>query len=169
LRICLVCSGNICRSPTAEVILVEQLRAAGLGDSVQVDSAGIGDWHVGDDMDRRSRAALVAAGYQPERHRARQFWPSDFAQRDLVLALDESHRRDLLRLADRTNAAAANRAKVVLLRSFDPSAEPGAEVADPYFGDADGFVEVLGQIERAGAGLVESLRESPGRVSDTQP
>src|SRR2546423_4745135 len=83
-RICLVCLGNICRSPMAETILRAELDSAGLDGKVVVDSAGTGDWHIGDAMDPDARAALARRGYDGSPHRARQFEPSWLAGRDLV-------------------------------------------------------------------------------------
>jgi len=161
VRVCFVCSGNICRSPTAEVVLVAKLREAGLHDVV-VDSAGTGDWHVGEDMDPRSRATLVAHGYDLPRHEAKQFTAADFARRDLVVALDEGRLRRLRDLAADADDPDDARAKIVLLRSYDPSAGDAAgddlDVPDPYYGDSDGFVEVLRQVEVACAGLLASVR-----------
>jgi low molecular weight protein-tyrosine phosphatase len=159
VRVCFVCSGNICRSPTAEVVFGALLRDAGL-DDVIVDSAGTGDWHVGDDMDHRARATLVAHGYEHPRHEAKQFTPADFASRDLVVALDAGHVRHLHELASSADEPDEARAKIVLLRSFDPDADPAdLDVPDPYYGGPDGFVEVLQQIESAGAGLLTSLSQ----------
>ncbi|MGN6606857.1 MAG: low molecular weight protein-tyrosine-phosphatase [Jatrophihabitans sp.] len=158
MRICFVCSGNICRSPTAEVVLTALVEAEGL--DVEIDSAGTGGWHAGEDMDDRSRRTLEGAGYTPARHTAKQFTPADFAARDLVVALDLGHLRELRRLADRTADPAASRAKLVLLRSFDPTADPNdLDVPDPYYGGPDGFTEVLAQVERAADGLLASLRQ----------
>jgi low molecular weight protein-tyrosine phosphatase len=159
VRVCFVCSGNICRSPTAEVVFAALLRDAGV-DDVTVDSAGTGDWHVGDDMDRRARATLVEHGYDHPRHEAKQFTPADFDSRDLVVALDAGHVRYLRELASAADDPDDARAKIVLLRSFDPDADPAdLDVPDPYYGGAEGFVEVLQQIERAGAGLLASVRQ----------
>ena len=128
------------------------------GTDVQVDSAGTGNWHAGDDMDRRSRAVLETAGYGFARHTARQFTPDDFAERDLVVALDSGHRDVLWWLAAETDDPEDARAKIVLLRSYDSSADPDdLDVPDPYYGGGTGFDEVLEQIERACAGLVESI------------
>ncbi len=125
-------------------------------DGFQVDSAGTGDWHAGDDMDARARATLIAQGYDPPRHEAKQFAAADFAGRDLVVALDRGHARHLLDLADLADDPQAARDKVVLLRSFDQAAaaEDDLDVPDPYYDDADGFVTVLRQIERACTGLL---------------
>lgn len=157
VRVCFVCSGNICRSPTAEAVFVSMLRDASI-DGVVVDSAGLGDWHVGDDMDRRARATLSAHGYDHPRHDAKQFTAADFAERDLVVALDRGHEARLAQLARLADDPEEARAKIALLRSFDPAADD-LDVPDPYYGGSDGFVEVLQQVERACAGLVAALRQ----------
>jgi protein-tyrosine phosphatase len=156
-RVCFVCSGNICRSPIAEAVLRRLVDDAGLTGRVEVDSAGTGDWHVGERADRRARTALLEAGYPDDGHRARQFELHWFAERDLVIALDRGHLRTLRSWAP-TNL---DRAKVRLLRSFDPSAgsrpdttSSGADVADPYYDGPDAFREVLVQIETACQGLL---------------
>lgn len=151
-RVCLVCLGNICRSPIAAVVLAE--RVAGLGLPVLVDSAGTGSWHVGEQADPRARAALRRGGYDGETHRARQFDPSWFAELDLVLALDEANLADLRRLAPDPQA----RDRVRLLRSFDPAAAGDLAVPDPYYGDAAGFLDTLAVVEAAVDGLMGELR-----------
>jgi protein-tyrosine phosphatase len=160
-RIGVVCSGNICRSPTAEVVLTARLAEAGLGDRVTVESCGLGDWHVGDPMDARSAAVLTSAGYDPSRHRAQVLplsWSADPDGLDLLLAMDAGHRRDLL-------AGGAAPERVRLFRDFDP-ADPGADVPDPYYGGPDGFEEVLGMVERTSrvlAGLLAARLEPDRR------
>jgi protein-tyrosine phosphatase len=155
-RVCFVCSGNICRSPTAEAVLRRQLVEAGLDGDVVVDSAGLGDWHVGEGADHRSAAALRQRGYPAWVHRARQFRAADFAGRDLVVALDAGHERGLRMLAP----TAADRAKVRLLRSYDPAAAGRGEldVPDPYYGGPDGFEHVLELVEAACRGLLAEVR-----------
>jgi protein-tyrosine phosphatase len=146
--IALVCLGNICRSPVAQVVLESRLAEAGLGDRVVVHSSGTGDWHVGRPMDPRAAATLLAAGYDPSRHRARQYddtWP---AEHDLVLAMDESNLEDLGGRSDR----------VGLFR--DPDPEGPGEVPDPYYGGADGFDEVLAIIERTSDALVDAVADT---------
>jgi low molecular weight protein-tyrosine phosphatase len=160
-RVCFVCSGNICRSPTAEAVLRRQLAEAGLDGQVVVDSAGLGDWHVGGGADSRSAATLRQRGYPAWEHRARQFTAADFADRDLVVALDSGHERALRRLAP----TAADRDKVRLLRSYDPAAAAGSgelDVPDPYYGGADGFEHVLDLIEAACRGLLAEVRTRLG-------
>ena len=158
-RVCFVCSGNICRSPTAEAVLRRQLAEAGLDGQVAVDSAGLGDWHVGEGADRRSAAALRQRGYPAWEHRARQFTAADFAERDLVVALDAGHERDLLALAP----TAADRDKVRLLRSYDSAAGTGElDVPDPYYGGPAGFERVLDLVEEACRGLLAEVRTQLG-------
>lgn len=146
-----VCLGNICRSPMAEAVMRQRLQEAGLAEVVRVDSAGTGDWHIGDDIDRRAKATLASRGYLLT-HSARQFQPGWFAERDLVLGMDDDNRRDLQRMA----ADPHDRAKVHLLRAFDPAATD-LEVPDPYYGDASGFPQVLDIIETACDGLLQQL------------
>jgi len=98
-RVCLVCLGNICRSPMAETVLRAELASAGLDGLVVVDSAGTGDWHVGDGMDPGARAALATRGHDGSAHRARQFQPSWLSRRDLILAMDRRNLADLQRMA----------------------------------------------------------------------
>jgi protein-tyrosine phosphatase len=157
LRICFVCSGNICRSPTAEAVLRRQLTEAGLDGQVVVDSAGLGDWHVGEGADHRSAAALRRRGYPAWEHRARQCTAADFAERDLVVALDSGHERALRALAP----TAADRDKVRLLRSYDAAAAAGSgelDVPDPYYGGPAGFDHVLDLVEAACRGLLAEVR-----------
>jgi len=157
-RITVVCLGNICRSPIGEAVLRQRLAAAGLGDRVSVDSAGTGDWHVGQGADTRAMAVLDAHGYEHD-HTVRQITPNWFAEIDLALAMDESNYANLERLIARSGQDTELR----MMRSFDPSLvhlpEPHHEldVPDPYYGAGDGFVQVLRMIERASDGLVEQL------------
>ncbi len=160
LRVCFVCTGNICRSPTAEVVFRGLLADADFSETVLVDSAGTGPWHAGNDMDPRARRTLEAHGYQPVRHVARQFSPADFAERDLVLAIDASHLARLGTLARLAADPGEATASISLLRSYDPAAVVAGDldVPDPYYDDARGFDLVLDQIERACAGLLAALQ-----------
>ncbi|WP_344072274.1 low molecular weight protein-tyrosine-phosphatase [Microbacterium sediminicola] len=152
-RVVFVCTGNICRSPMAEVVFRSLADQAGLGDRVASASAGTGDWHVGERADTRTLEALQRRGYAGDQHRARQFTHRDFVASDLVLALDRSHER-ILRGWARTEADAD---KIALLMSFDPHAAT-MDVPDPYYADAQMFDEVLGMIDRASRGLFRQLQ-----------
>jgi protein-tyrosine phosphatase len=149
--IALVCLGNICRSPTAHVVLHSRLVDAGLDDRVTVGSSGTGDWHVGRPMDRRAAAALSGAGYDPSRHRAQQYDDSWAGAHDLVLAMDHDN---LAELGGRSE-------RVALFRDFDPVGT-GDDVPDPYYGGADGFHDVLTIVERTSAALVDELAVALG-------
>ena len=155
-RVCVICSGNICRSPMGEVILRSMLRSAGLDRQVVVDSAGTGGWHEGHAADPRTVRALKDRGYDGTRHRAREFRPEWFSDRDLIVVADEGHLRDLRRWAPDAHASA----KVRLLREFDATAVDSGtlEVDDPYYGNADDFDQCLTVVERACQGLVGRLR-----------
>lgn len=155
--IAVVCSGNICRSPVADVVLSARLAEAGLDEQVRVESFGLGDWHVGDPMDRRSAASLSTGGYDGSRHRARQFGAAHVAAYDLVLAMDRGHLRDL-------RAQGVDGDRLRLFREFDPSPADG-EVPDPYYGGAAGFAEVLDLVERTADALVAELRTLLGAGS----
>jgi protein-tyrosine phosphatase len=169
VRVCFVCSGNICRSPTAQVALTALAADAGRSDLVEADSAGTGSWHAGDDMDERSRATLAEAGYDVARHVAKQFTAADFATRDVVVALDGGHYDELWDLAAHTGAVDAARAKIVLLRSFDPELRPGEspDVGDPYYGGPAGFDTVLQQVERSCAALLRGIEQAVESGADS--
>jgi len=149
VHVVFVCSGNICRSPIAEKVFAAELERAGLAEGVRVTSAGTGGWHIGDPADERAAAVLRAAGY-PSDHQARQV-DADTLGADLIVALDDTHRRALSR---------AGAGRVRLLRSFDPAAPERAEVPDPYYGEDAGFDEVLAMIRAAVPGMLDWVREN---------
>jgi protein-tyrosine phosphatase len=153
-RICFVCMGNICRSPTAEVVMRARLVDAGLADRVVVDSAGTAAWHVGAAADERSLAAMTTHGYDGSAHVGRQFDAAWFADRDLVVAMDNKNMQSLRWMAPPDQVH-----KLVRLRSFDPAAQGGdLDVPDPYYGGVDGFDDVLAMVEAACDGLIEQVR-----------
>jgi protein-tyrosine phosphatase len=153
IRLSFVCLGNICRSPTAEAVMRHLIKQEGLQEQILIDSAGLGDWHVGHARDSRSQAVGKRRGI-PLEGVARQFQPDDFARFDYVLAMDRQNRDGLLKLAPDAQA----RAKVRLLRSFDPASPPEAEVPDPYYGGPQGFDQVFDICQAACAGLLAQLR-----------
>jgi protein-tyrosine phosphatase len=154
-RLLFVCLGNICRSPTAEAVMRGLVREAGLQDEIEIESAGIGDWHVGHAPDRRATEAARRRGVTLA-GTARQIRPSDFEDFDLLLAMDRENLRELRALAP--DRAAAE--KVKMLRAYDPDAAgaPDLDVPDPYYGGAQGFETVLDQVEAACRGLLDELR-----------
>lgn len=151
-RVVFVCTGNICRSPMAEVVFREFADAVGLGPRVASTSAGTGDWHVGERADQRTVDALARAGYDGTHHRARQFTHADFARSDLIVALDRSHER-ILRGWARSDSDAD---KIALLLSFDATAHT-LDVPDPYYAGPGMFDEVLAMIESASRALFRQL------------
>jgi low molecular weight protein-tyrosine phosphatase len=162
LRLLFVCLGNICRSPTAEGVMRSLIGQAGLEDSIELESAGTGSWHVGSPPDERAAAAARGRGILLA-GAARQVGPQDFEDFDLLLAMDRENQRELLALAP----GAAERAKVRLLREFDPastahapdgSAEADLDVPDPYYGAPGGFDEVFDLVQGACEGLLEQIR-----------
>lgn len=159
-RIAVVCLGNICRSPTAHVVLEERIAAAGLEDSVEVVSAGTGGWHTGEPMDQRAAQVLRDAGYDPSGQVAAAFTIDWYAENDLLLAMDESNYADMAELAP----TIADLDKLRMFRDFDPEAREGDnEVPDPWYGEMAGFQDVLAMIERTADELVARL---PGLISD---
>jgi protein-tyrosine phosphatase len=156
IRICFVCLGNICRSPTAHGVMAQLVAEAGLGAAIEIDSAGTGAYHIGELPDERSRGAARRRGIELT-HRARQFTAADLDCFDLVVAMDGDNLSRLHRL--RQLAGDRRDPPIVLLRSFDPTAASGAEVPDPWDGGDAGFEQVLDQCERACAGLLAHVRE----------
>jgi protein-tyrosine phosphatase len=153
-KICIVCLGNICRSPMAEVVVRSKLAAAGLSGQVSVESAGTGDWYLGGPMAEYSRAELARRGLDGSRHIARQITTAWLHRFDLLLAMDHSNLRMLLRMAARREGMLE---RIRLFRSFDPAAPEGAEVPDPYGGPAAEYTEAFEAIEPAAQGLVDAL------------
>jgi protein-tyrosine phosphatase len=153
-RICVVCLGNICRSPMAERVLTTELDRAGLTGKVVVDSAGTGDWHLGEAMDSRASAELSRRGYDGSGHEARQIQQHWLAGYDLLLAMDQANLANLRQLA---NGDGALGRRIRLMRSFDPSAAVGAEIPDPYYGSPADYAEVFDLVEAAAKGLASQL------------
>jgi protein-tyrosine phosphatase len=165
-RIMTVCTGNICRSPIAEVVLWDRFAAAGLGDRVVVDSGGISSEELGNPIDPRAAQVLREAGYAVPRRTAHQVTGRDIAERDLLLPMTAQHARRL-----RTQAPTDEDAeKVRMYRSFDPAApsttvvdESALDVEDPWYGGHDDFVATLEQVEAAADEIVAHVR---GRLAD---
>ena len=151
-RVLFVCSGNICRSPTAEGVFRGLVEAAELAGAIEADSAGVGAWHVGEPPDARSQEAALRRGIDLSGQRARQVKRGDFTRFDLVLAMDRGHRRELGRLCP---AGEAGRLRLFL--EFAPDLRV-REVPDPYYGGEDGFETVLDMVEAGAAGLLATIR-----------
>jgi protein-tyrosine phosphatase len=157
-RIVFVCTGNICRSPMAEVITRALAAETQLGDGstmadqLDVRSAGTGPWHEGEPMHPLAAESLARGGYPRHRHVARQFTTSEIGHIDLIVALDRRHRQTLRGLG-------ADPDRLALLRSFDVRAGAAADVPDPYYGDEVVFDECRDMIGAACHGLVVSLTD----------
>jgi protein-tyrosine phosphatase len=133
-------------------VLRRLVAEAGREKEIEIDSAGTGDWHIGHPPDERATAAARERGITLEGE-ARQVRPADFADYDLVVAMDRSNQSDLMRMAPDEAA----REKVVLLRDFDPEANGDLDVPDPYYGGEDGFEQVLDIVDRSARALLERL------------
>ena len=143
LSVLVVCTGNICRSPTGEAVLRAHAQKRGLADRVRIASAGTGDYHVGDAPDARAMKHARKRGYDLSALRASQVQRSDFHEFDYMLAMDRGHLRML-----RAIAPADAKAKLGLF--LEASARwKGEDVPDPYYGGAEDFERVLDMVEEA--------------------
>jgi protein-tyrosine phosphatase len=156
LRVLFVCTGNICRSPTAEGVLRHLVANEGLGDRVIVDSAGTHGYHVGNKPDRRSMVAAARRGYDLSGLRARKIASTDFIEFDYLLAMDREHVRIL-----ESSAPREHREKIAMLLDFSRR-YGGNEVPDPYYGGPQGFEHVLDLIEDGAEGLLEDIKRKLG-------
>lgn len=151
MKIVFVCTGNICRSPTAEGVAQYLIREAGLGGLITVDSAGTHASHVGEAPDPRTQQAALKRGYDLSALRARKLDALDFNRFDLLLAMDRGHLENM-----RRNCPVSMRHKLALFMSFAPEAEFD-EVPDPYYGGPHGFDFVLDMCEVGVKGLIEHV------------
>jgi protein-tyrosine phosphatase len=158
MAVLFVCTGNICRSPTAEGVFRNFLAEENLGQKVRVDSAGTHDYHCGEPPDRRATQHARQRGYDLSDLRARLVEEGDFESFDLILAMDRGHLK-LLRAA----SPPQHRHKIRLYLEF--AGMPDTDVPDPYYGGPDGFEQVLDVTEAASRGLLEYVRDYLLRVS----
>ena len=150
-RICFVCLGNICRSPTAEGIFQHLVNERGLSSWFFIDSAGTSAWHVGEPANSKSRQVAGRYGVQLL-SRARAFDRRDFEEFDLLLAMDEQNRIDMISLDPEGRYVQ----KVRMMRDFDPTPD-SMSVPDPYFGGMDGFQKVFDVLYRSSEQLLDLL------------
>ncbi|WP_129140091.1 low molecular weight protein-tyrosine-phosphatase [Modicisalibacter coralii] len=151
MRVLFVCLGNICRSPSAEGVFRARLQRAGLAERVEVDSCGIGHWHVGKAPDERAQAAARKRGIDIAGLRARVLDAADYRHFDYILAMDHDNLA-----AIEAGRPVDCRATVDLFLSY--AGRPDDAVPDPYFGGDEGFETVLDLIEAASDGLIDEIR-----------
>jgi protein-tyrosine phosphatase len=150
-RLLFVCLGNICRSPMAEGVFRRVAEQEGVLDLFEIDSAGLGDWHVGQAPDTRAQAAAQDRGIDISDQSARQIAPGDYDRFDLLLAMDGSNYQELLQLAPRD-------ARHKIRRFLDFAPHVGTkDVPDPFYGGSEGFDHALDLIEQAARGLLAEL------------
>ncbi len=151
INVLFVCTGNICRSPTAEGVFMHLVRERGLEGRIEADSAGTTDYHAGEPPDRRSQDAALRYGVDIGHLRARIFRREDYKRFHYILALDREH----LRLI-RRGEAPGHRARIALLCDFLPDRSV-SEVPDPYYGGLSGFDSVFELVRDASAGLLDAI------------
>ncbi len=159
-RVVFVCTGNICRSPMAEVITrsmagsTELTDGTTLADHLEIRSAGTGPWHEGEPMHPLAQDSLARGGYPDHKHVAHQIVSAELGSIELMVALDRRHQQTLRSLG-------ADPDRLTLLRAFDPAAGAAADVPDPYYGDDAVFDDCRDMIAAGCAGLIASLASHP--------
>lgn len=153
IKVLFVCMGNICRSPTAEAVFRHQVKAADLEEVIEIDSAGTGDYHIGEPPDGRAQQAALRRGYEMKDLRARQVRMQDFETFHHILAMD----RDNLAILKR-HCPLQHSHKLGLMMQYSENFSEHEEVPDPYFGGDEGFEAVLDMVEEAGRGLLDYIR-----------
>lgn len=152
VKVLFVCLGNICRSPTAHGVFRQRVADANLSNDIYVDSAGTGDWHIGNPPDQRSAKVARSRGYDLSDLRARLVKPDDFTVFDYVLAMDQDNLRNLQLLCPQDFSGHLD-----LFLNFGRGDE--TEVPDPYYGGPQGFDHVLDLVEEASDALLAHIRQ----------
>ena len=152
IKVLFVCMGNICRSPTAEAVFRQRAERSGLGDGLDIRSAGTHGYHEGNEADPRAEAAAAARGYDLGAHCARRVRPDDFHEFDHIIAMD----RDNLEILD-AMAPDGSRSNLSLFLAYLDGSQ-AADVPDPYYGGAAGFDQVIDLVEEASEAFLEVLR-----------
>lgn len=149
-KICFVCLGNICRSPTAEGVFQHLVNERGLENYFEIDSAGTSAYHIGESANSKSQRTANSHGIKL-RSRARQFRPDDLDYYDLILAMDHENLNNVRKMA-----AEEHEDKIGLMRDFDPQPDDG-QVPDPYYGGPEGFENVFQIVKRSCEKLLDEL------------
>lgn len=155
IRLLFVCLGNICRSPAAHAVMQYMVEEAGLTDCIEIDSCGVGNWHVGDLPDSRMRRHGAMRGYRID-HRARQFSQKDFDRFDRILVMDQDNYRAIISMA--SNDAEAN--KVTPMGNYLSPNGLYTTVPDPYYGGDKDFELALDLIEQGCRKLLSEIRQT---------
>ena len=161
VNVLFVCMGNICRSPTAEAVFRQQVKAAGFEKTIYIDSAGTHDYHTGAPPDERAQKAAVRRGYETNGLRARQVSEKDFHFFDYILAMDRAN----LTILKRECPSEHSHKLGLLMQYSDKFSQGMEEVHNPYFGRNQGFELVLNMVEDAGRGLLTRIRQQLEHVS----
>ncbi len=152
-RVCFVCMGNICRSPTAHAVFRKLVEEEGIADLVEIDSAGTHAYHVGEPPDKRSQQTASKRGIRMHDLRARKVDLGDFYHYDLILAMDE----DNLAILEEMKPEDAIAEVKLFLAEYAP--EHGRVVPDPYYGGSEGFEQVFDMVEMAASRLLEEVKQ----------
>lgn len=158
-KLLFVCTGNICRSPTADGVFRHMVRQAGLADIYYGDSAGTHGYHVGEPPDLRAVRVAQKRGYDFADLRARKLVANDFDDFDYLLAMDAGHLRQLQKLGKNTQAT------ICMFTDFLDDADKGTDVPDPYYGDLKGFEQVFDLVEKSTAALLAHLQKQSAQQS----
>ncbi|MBL4820961.1 MAG: low molecular weight phosphotyrosine protein phosphatase [Gammaproteobacteria bacterium] len=150
IKVLMVCLGNICRSPTAHGVFQQRINSHNLQNRIMVDSAGTGDWHIGQSPDHRAASAAKARGYPLDDLRARQVQAADFHEYDYILAMDHENLSEL-----KASCPEDCQHKLALFLSYSDREEE--VVPDPYYSGDDGFELVLDMVEEASDNLLNEL------------
>lgn len=152
-KICFVCLGNICRSPTAEGVFQHLVNERSLQSFFEIDSAGTSAYHIGESANSKSRQVAEKHGVTLH-SRARKFDSSDLDYYDLILAMDDENFSNIRQLDNKD----VFEEKIMRLREFDP--DPGnGQVPDPYYGGMDGFENVFSVVKRSCEHLLDELEQ----------
>ena len=154
-KLLFICLGNICRSPAANGIMQHLVDERGLTDRHEIDSAGIGSWHIGQLPDKRMREHGQQHGYVFDHH-ARQIQPSDFNAFDLIIVMDEQNYTEISRM----KTQCGGNASVCRMADFFTRHHGQRSVPDPYYGTGDDFELAIELIEDGCAGLLDKLEKN---------